>query len=116
MQGVLRFLLKALVAFGLAELLPGVTVAGYGWTILLLLVLSALDLFIRPLVSLLSLPITILTLGLFSLVLDALFILLADWLTPGFEVSGFWSALLYAVLLMVSFRVLDNAVATQPAA
>lgn len=81
-----------------AYLLPGVTVTPVG-AIVLAVVLGVINIFIRPVLRLLTLPITILTLGLFSLVLNALLILLAAAIVPGFSVSGFWSALLFGILL-----------------
>jgi putative membrane protein len=65
------------------------------------IVLGALNIFIRPLLMVLTFPITILTLGLFSLVINALLILAASHLVPGFTVVGFGTALLFAVVLAV---------------
>ncbi|MDE6321165.1 MAG: phage holin family protein, partial [Muribaculaceae bacterium] len=69
--------------------------------ILLALVLGLLDVFVKPVLVFLSLPVTILTLGLFLLVINALIILLASWLVSSFQVSGFWSALLYSIIFSV---------------
>jgi putative membrane protein len=57
--------------------------------------------FIRPILILLTLPITVLTLGLFSLIINALLVLLASLIVPGFSVDGFWTALLFAIALAV---------------
>jgi putative membrane protein len=80
-----------------AYLLPGVTVTLVG-ALVLAVVLGIINVFIKPVIKLLTLPINLLTLGLFSLVINALLIMLAAALVPGFEVAGFWSALLFAVL------------------
>lgn len=64
-------------------------------------VLGALNLFIRPVLLVLTLPINILTLGLFSLVINALLVMLASILVPGFFVGGFWTALLFALVLAI---------------
>ncbi len=64
-------------------------------------VLGALNLFIRPLILLITLPITVLTLGLFSLVINALLVMLASYLVPGFFVAGFWPAFFFALALTV---------------
>jgi putative membrane protein len=84
------------------NLVPGVTIAG-GWTTTLLvaLVWSVLVGVIRPVLSILTLPITILTFGLFSLLLNAFLFYAMTWIVPGFEVAGFFSALLGAIVLSV---------------
>lgn len=79
-------------------LLPGVTVTLVG-AIVLAVVLALINLFVKPVLALLTLPITIVTLGLFSLVLNALLVMLAAAIVPGFDVAGFWSALFFAILL-----------------
>jgi putative membrane protein len=79
-------------------LIPGVTTTLVG-ALVLAVVLAIINLFIKPVLLLLTLPITILTLGLFSLVINALLIMLAAAVVPGFAVAGFWSALLFAIVL-----------------
>ena len=64
-------------------------------------VLGAINAFIKPVVVILTLPINILTLGLFTLVINALLVMLAARIVPGFGVAGFWSALAFAVVLSV---------------
>ncbi|PIR82964.1 hypothetical protein COU19_03065 [Candidatus Kaiserbacteria bacterium CG10_big_fil_rev_8_21_14_0_10_56_12] len=91
----------AAVSIGIAAyLVPGVTVDLAG-AIITAIVLGALNYFIRPLLLVLTLPITVLTLGLFSLIINALLVLVAAAVVPGFVVSGFWSALLFALALAV---------------
>ncbi len=79
-------------------LIPGAEVTLFG-SVVLAVVLGIINVFIKPVVKLISLPITILTLGLFSLVINALFILLASKIVEGFYVSGFWSAFFFAIVL-----------------
>ncbi|MEO6536638.1 MAG: phage holin family protein [Candidatus Paceibacterota bacterium] len=87
------------IAIGIAAyVLPGVTVTPVG-ALVLAVVLGIMNIFIKPIVKLLALPLTIITLGLFSLVINALFILLAAVIVPGFGVAGFWSAFLFAIIL-----------------
>lgn len=89
----------AAIAIGIAAyLIPGVTVTILG-ALVLAFVLGIINTFIKPVILLLTLPLTILTLGLFSLVVNALFILLAALIVPGFHVAGFWWALLFALVL-----------------
>lgn len=95
----IRLLVNALAVFILAYVLNGVTVDGYLGAIIVAIVLSLLNLLIKPILVILTLPVTIVTLGLFLLVINALMILLASNLIDGFSVSGFWTALLFSVLL-----------------
>lgn len=93
--------LLAAIAIGIsAYLVPGVSVTLEG-AIIAAVVLGALNLFIRPILLFISLPITILTLGLFSLVINAGLVMLASAVVPGFVIPGFWTALLFAVVLAV---------------
>ncbi len=98
MNTILHWILSAIV-IGLAALLvPGVDVTPVG-ALLAAIVLGLLSVFIKPVLLLLTLPINILTLGLFSLVINAALVLLAAAIVPGFSVANFWWALLYAVVL-----------------
>ena len=99
MKIILKMLLTAIAVVILAQILPGVQVDGYTSAIIVAIVLGLLRIFIRPLIILFTLPITIMTLGLFLFVINAIIILLADKLIDGFAVSGFWYALLFSLLL-----------------
>jgi len=81
-----------------AYLLPGVQVTLIG-AVVLAVVLALINIFIKPFIFILTLPINILTLGLFSFVINALLIMLASGIVPGFAVASFWSALLFSVVL-----------------
>ncbi|HMP67644.1 MAG TPA: phage holin family protein [Candidatus Paceibacterota bacterium] len=81
-----------------AYLLPGVTVTLLG-AVILAVVLGIINVFIKPIVLILTLPINILTLGLFSLVINALLIMLAAMIVPDFSVSGFWTALFFSIIV-----------------
>ncbi len=91
-----------------AFLLPGVSVSGFLVALVVAVVIAAINGFIRPVLLLLTLPINILTLGLFTFVLNALLIMFAAWLVPGFQVAGFWWALLFSILLSVVNWVLNS--------
>lgn len=99
MNFILRLLLSALAVVLLANILPGIHVETYWIAILVALVLSLLNGLVKPLLVILTLPVTLLTLGLFLLVINAIIILLAGSLVPGFTVDGFWWALLFSLLL-----------------
>lgn len=99
MNLIIRVLLTAIAVVVLAKFLPGVEVAGFASAIILAILLGILNAILKPILVILTLPITILTLGLFLLVINACIILLADEFMGGFEVDGFWIALLFSVLL-----------------
>ena len=89
----------AAIAIGIAAyLIKGVSVTLIG-AFVLAIVFGIINVFVKPVITLLTLPITILTLGLFSLVVNAVFVLIAAQIVPGFSVDGFWSALLFAIVL-----------------
>ncbi|ARV06719.1 hypothetical protein BTO04_08445 [Polaribacter sp. SA4-10] len=101
MKTFLKILLTALAVVVLATILPGITVTGYVTAIIVAVVISLLNMFVRPLLIFFTLPATIVTLGLFLFVINAVIILLADRLVDGFAVSGFFTALLFSVLLSI---------------
>ena len=108
MNLIMRLLINALAVFILAHVLDGVTVNGYTGAIIVALVLSILNILVKPILIILTLPVTILTLGLFLLVINALIIGLADTLIDGFEVSSFWTAILFSILLSLLQSVLQS--------
>lgn len=81
-----------------AYLIPGVQVTLIG-ALVLAVVLGIINLFLKPIITILTLPITIITLGIFSLIVNALLIMLASAIVPGFFVAGFWAALFFSVVL-----------------
>ena len=99
MKTLLRILLTALAVVVLAELLPGVSVTSYLVAILVAVVLGLLNFLVKPLLILLTLPVTLVTFGLFLLIINALIILMADGLVAGFSVDGIWWALAFSLLL-----------------
>ena len=99
MNFIIRLLITAISAFILSKVLTGVHFEGFGSTIIFAIVLGLLNLIVKPILSILSLPITIVTLGLFSFVINALIILLADYLMDSMSIDGFWWALLFSILL-----------------
>ena len=108
MKVIIKLLITAVVAYFLPKILSGVQVADFTSAIIFAIVLGLLNLIVRPILSLLSLPITILTLGLFSLVINALIVLLADKFTEGINVDGFWWALIFSVALSVITSILEK--------
>ena len=95
---LLVWLINALCLLAVAYLIPGVQVVDFKAALIAAAVLGLINAFIKPVLKLLTLPVTILTLGLFSFVLNALMFGLAAYLLAGFNVAGFWPALFGALV------------------
>ena len=108
MNLILRLLLNAVAVFALANILTGVYVDGYISAIIVAIVLSILNLLVKPLLVVFTLPATILTLGLFLLVINGVIILLADKFIDGFSVKNIWWAILFSVLLSILQSLLQS--------
>ena len=104
---ILHWILAAAILMLVAAIVPGVVVEDLSIAILAALILGVVNAFIKPVFALLTLPITLLTLGLFAFVINALMFMLAAWLVPGFEVAGFLPALLGSLLLSVANGLLN---------
>lgn len=98
---IIQILLSAVAVYLSATLLPGVHIKSFWTAILVAIVLGLLNAIVKPILQFLSFPITILTLGLFLFVINTIIILICSYLISSFEVSGFWSALLFSVVLSV---------------
>jgi putative membrane protein len=101
MNIVLRIIISAVVAFALSYVLSGVHIQNFVTALILAVVLGLLNLIIKPVLVILTLPITIFTFGLFLFVINALIILLAAKFVSGFQVDGFWWAMLFSLLLSI---------------
>src|SRR6266545_365799 len=100
MRGFLvRLLITALGLWVADQLLPGIVITGTGALIVSALVLGVVNALIRPILFFLTLPLTVLTLGLFVLIVNGISLALVAWLVPGFHVAGMWSATLGAVVV-----------------
>jgi putative membrane protein len=97
MNFIMRIIVTSIVAFGLSYILSGVHFDTFTSAV----VLAILNAIVKPLLILITLPITVVTLGLFLFVINALIILLADSLIKHFHVDGFWWALLFSLLLSI---------------
>ena len=98
MRLLLVWLINALALIAVAYLMPGVSVASFGAALVAALVLGLINAVVRPVLVLLTLPVTLVTLGLFIFVLNGLlFWMVGAWL-EGFEVAGFWSGVFGAIL------------------
>ncbi len=101
MSVIFKWLLSALAVLIAAYLLPGVVVASIWTAIVVALVLALLNVVIKPILIILTLPINLLTLGLFTFVINALIVMLAAAIVPGFQSGGFLNALLFSLLLTI---------------
>ena len=95
---IIHWITSVLAILIAAYLVPGVHVTLLG-AVVLAVVLGVFNIFLKPLLTILTLPITILTLGLFSLVINALLVMLADVVIPDFALDGFWIALLFSIVV-----------------
>lgn len=97
----LRLIGFALVIMFISWIIPGISVDGFGSAIVVSIVIALINVFIKPILILVTLPINILTLGLFTLVINALLFMFAGYIAPGFEIEGFFSAFVGALLLSI---------------
>jgi len=108
MNILLRIVISAVVAFALSHILSGVHIESFVTSLILAVVLGLLNLFVKPILIILTLPITIFTFGLFLFVINALIVLLAAKFVNGFRVDSFWWALLFSLLLSLLTSFLYN--------
>lgn len=101
MNWLIRLLLNGLAVVLTAYILPGVSVEDYGTALIVALILAIVNVLVKPILVILTIPITIVTLGLFLLVINAAIILFVDNLVTGFTVKGFWWALLFSLILSI---------------
>ncbi len=105
---LLRLTLLSCAIYIATYYMPSVVLTNYWYAIWVALVLSAVNVTIKPILSVLSFPITLLTFGLFLLVINALMVLLVDYLLVDFSVGGFWNALLFSVVVSLVYWILDS--------
>jgi len=104
---IVRWVLLALALILVAWIVPGISIAGFIAALIAAVVIGIVNVLIRPLLVAITLPINILTLGLFSFVINALLLWLVGAIVPGFHVAGFVSALIGSILLSI-FSVIIN--------
>jgi len=104
MKFLMNILIRSMAVFITAYLLPGVKIADFWTAVMVAIILGLVNTFIRPVIILLTLPINLLTLGLFTLFINAFLILLVSSLVPGFTVKSFvWAIIFSLVLSLVSW-------------
>ncbi|EIA09453.1 phage holin family protein [Flavobacterium frigoris] len=102
MKLIVRILITSALVLLIANFMTGVHVDGFSKALIVAVVLGLLNIFIKPILVILTLPITFITLGLFLLVINALIIILCDNIVGGFSVDSFFTALLFSIILSVS--------------
>lgn len=95
----INWLVSAFAILVAAYLLPGVEISSFTAALVAAVVLGVINAFLKPVLLILTLPINVITLGLFTFVINALVIILTANLVPGFKVQGFWWALLFSIVL-----------------
>lgn len=108
MNFIIRLLITAAVAYGLSMVLTGVHINDFTTAIVFSLVLAILNILVKPILVLLTIPVTIITLGLFLLVINAIIILMADYFMDGVKVDSFLWALIFSVILSVVSSALSS--------
>ena len=99
MNLLVRWILFSLAIVFVAWIIPGISVSSFWAALLVSIIIGLINTFIKPVLMFITLPINFLTLGLFTLVVNALLLMLAGWVARGFSVDGFWSALFGSIIL-----------------
>jgi putative membrane protein len=107
MKLLITWLISTAAVLISAWLISGASVSGFWSGLLVALILGVVNAVIRPFLLLLTLPINVLTLGLFTLVINALMVLLVAAILPGFVVSSFWIALIFSIILSIVVWILE---------
>ena len=101
MKFLVNLVLNALAIMLTAYFLPGIHVDGFVSALLLAAVLAVLNVTVKPVMVILTIPVSVLTLGLFLIVINAGIILLADYFIPGTNIDGFWWAILFGFIVSI---------------
>ncbi len=105
---ILRLLISAVAVLIAAYIIPGVSVDSFVTALIVAVVLGLLNAIVKPILVILTIPITIMTLGLFYLVINVLMVYLTDALINGFAVNGFIAALLFSILVAIVTWAIDS--------
>ncbi|WP_266362005.1 phage holin family protein [Tellurirhabdus rosea] len=104
---LIRILISAVAVFVASRLIPGIIVNNFGTAIIVAIVLGLLNAFLKPILVFLTIPITIMTLGLFYFVINILMVYLAAYLVDGFDVTGVIAAILFSIVVTVVTWIID---------
>ncbi|OQY02298.1 MAG: hypothetical protein B6I20_07080 [Bacteroidetes bacterium 4572_117] len=98
---IVNLIITTIAVVVAAYLIPGISVDSFMTAIIVAIALAILNALIKPILTILTIPITILSLGLFLLVINAAMVSLAGWMVSGFVVDGFWSALFFSIIVSI---------------
>lgn len=107
-QTIIKFLIAAIGVYLTGMILPGVNVANVWIAIVVSAFIGLLNIFLKPILFFLTIPITVITFGLFLVVINGFMIYLADKIVPGFEVKTFWLAMVFSVVLSIITFLLER--------
>jgi putative membrane protein len=108
MNLLIRILITSGLVLLIAHFMPGVHVDNFTTALIVAIVLGLLNIFIKPILVILTLPVTIVTLGLFLLVINAVIILLCTNIVGGFHVDSFWTALIFSIVLSLLQSIMNG--------
>ena len=108
MNFIIKLFISSIIVFVLSYFLPGVHVTSIVAALWVAVVLGLLNTFLKPVLVFFTIPVTLFTLGLFLLVINAIIVLICDYFIPEFEVDDFVTALFFSVLLSVSQSILNK--------
>jgi len=110
---LLRLIINAIVFYLIAMFVPGFHIVNFGAAIIAAIIFGLVNAIVRPILLIITLPLTIITLGLFIIVLNALMFWLVVWITPGLRVDGFTPALIGALIMMAVSFVLSHLIRSE---
>jgi putative membrane protein len=108
MNFIIKLLITAAVAFGLTYIISGVHFDDFSTACIFAVVLSLLNVFVKPIFKIIGFPLTIITLGFFSLVINTITTLLADSFVEGMKIDGFWTAFIFSIGLSFFSSILNS--------
>lgn len=108
MSLILEIIISSIAVYFTAWLLPGISVKSFGSAIIVAVVLGILNAVLKPILQFISFPITVITFGLFLLVINTVIILLASAVVGSFHVENFWWALLFSIIMSIVVSILES--------
>jgi putative membrane protein len=108
MNFIIKLFISSIIVFALSYFLPGVHVTSIVAALWVAIVLGLLNTFLKPVLVFFTIPVTLFTLGLFLLVINAMIVLICDYFIPEFQVDGFITALFFSILLSLSQSILNK--------
>jgi len=107
MNFIVKIIISAFAVMIASYVLPGVSVDAFSTALLVALVFSLLNTFLKPLLVILTIPVTLFSFGFFLLVINALIVLLVSHIIPAFHVYGFWWAMAFSIIVTIATSILD---------